>query len=45
LCMRDPDTAAHTLGKLIKHCGESNVLWGTPRYNMATTCRVSQKLH
>ena len=29
LCMRDPDTAAHTLGKLIKHCGESNVLWGT----------------
>jgi predicted TIM-barrel fold metal-dependent hydrolase len=29
LCMRDPDTAAHTLGKLIRHCGESNVLWGT----------------
>jgi uncharacterized protein len=29
LCMRDPDTAAHTLGKLIKYCGESNVLWGT----------------
>jgi hypothetical protein len=27
--MRDPDTAAHTLGKLIKYCGESNVLWGT----------------
>ena len=27
--MRDPDTAAHTLGKLIKHCGKSNVLWGT----------------
>jgi predicted TIM-barrel fold metal-dependent hydrolase len=27
--MRDPDTAAHTLGKLLKHCGESNVLWGT----------------
>jgi hypothetical protein len=29
LCMRDPDSAAHTLGKLIRHCGESNVLWGT----------------
>ncbi len=29
LCMRDPDTAAHVLGKLIKYCGESNVLWGT----------------
>jgi uncharacterized protein len=29
LCMRDPDTAAHTLGKLIKACGETNVLWGT----------------
>jgi predicted TIM-barrel fold metal-dependent hydrolase len=29
LCMRDPDTAAHTLGKLVKYCGESNVLWGT----------------
>jgi predicted TIM-barrel fold metal-dependent hydrolase len=29
LCMRDPDTAAHTLGKLIRYCGESNVLWGT----------------
>jgi hypothetical protein len=27
--MRDPDTAAHTLGKLVKYCGESNVLWGT----------------
>jgi hypothetical protein len=27
--MRDPDTAAHTLGKLIRYCGESNVLWGT----------------
>jgi predicted TIM-barrel fold metal-dependent hydrolase len=29
LCMRDPDTAAHTLGKLIRYCGETNVLWGT----------------
>ena len=29
LCMRDPDTAAHTLGKLVKYCGASNVLWGT----------------
>lgn len=27
--MRDPDTAAHTLGKLLLACGESNVLWGT----------------
>jgi predicted TIM-barrel fold metal-dependent hydrolase len=29
LCMRDPDTAAHALGKLIRACGEANVLWGT----------------
>ena len=27
--MRDPDSAAHGLGKLLKACGESNVLWGT----------------
>ncbi|APV50919.1 amidohydrolase [Betaproteobacteria bacterium GR16-43] len=27
--MRDPDTAAHMMGKLFKHCGENNVLWGT----------------
>ncbi len=27
--MRDPDQAAHTLGKLIRYCGEDNVLWGT----------------
>ena len=27
--MRDPTAAAHALGKLIKHCGEGNVLWGT----------------
>ena len=27
--MRDPDTAAHTLGKLLKYVGENNVLWGT----------------
>ena len=27
--MRDPDSAAHALGKLFKCCGESNVLWGT----------------
>jgi predicted TIM-barrel fold metal-dependent hydrolase len=27
--MRDPDSAAHGLGKILKHCGESNVLWGT----------------
>ncbi len=29
LMMRDPDTAAHGLGKLLKHCGPDNVLWGT----------------
>ncbi len=29
LAMRDPDTAAHLLGKLLKACGETNVLWGT----------------
>lgn len=27
--MRDPTGAAHALGKLIKYCGEDNVLWGT----------------
>ena len=27
--MRDPSTAAHLLGKLLKHVGEDNVLWGT----------------
>lgn len=27
--MREPDSAAHALGKLLKHCGENNVLWGT----------------
>jgi predicted TIM-barrel fold metal-dependent hydrolase len=27
--MRDPDSAAHALGKLFKHVGEDNVLWGT----------------
>ena len=27
--MRDPDAAAHVLGKLVKYCGENNVLWGT----------------
>jgi predicted TIM-barrel fold metal-dependent hydrolase len=29
LLMRDPDSAAHGLGKLIKVMGEDNVLWGT----------------
>jgi predicted TIM-barrel fold metal-dependent hydrolase len=29
LAMRDPDTAAHTIGKLVKYCGPDNVLWGT----------------
>ncbi|HYR91835.1 MAG TPA: amidohydrolase family protein [Terriglobia bacterium] len=27
--MRDPNQAAHTLGKLIKQFGEDNVLWGS----------------
>lgn len=29
LMMRNPDTAAHGLGKLFKYVGENNVLWGT----------------
>ncbi|HEX6930088.1 MAG TPA: amidohydrolase family protein [Gammaproteobacteria bacterium] len=27
--LRDPDSAAHGLGKLFKYIGENNVLWGT----------------
>jgi hypothetical protein len=27
--MRDPTQAAHVLGKLLRHVGEDNVLWGT----------------
>lgn len=27
--MRDPDSAAHALGKLLKYVGEDNILWGT----------------
>ncbi len=27
--MRDPDAAAHTLGKLLVHLGADNILWGT----------------
>lgn len=27
--MRDPQQAAHALGKLLKYCGPDNVLWGT----------------
>jgi hypothetical protein len=27
--MREPDAAAHALGKLLKYVGEDNVLWGT----------------
>jgi predicted TIM-barrel fold metal-dependent hydrolase len=27
--MRDPGQAAHAMGKLIRYCGENNVLWGT----------------
>ncbi|MEX0735604.1 MAG: amidohydrolase family protein [Steroidobacteraceae bacterium] len=27
--MRDPEQAAHGLGKLLRYCGPDNVLWGT----------------
>jgi predicted TIM-barrel fold metal-dependent hydrolase len=27
--MRDPDNAAHLMGKLLRYVGENNVLWGT----------------
>lgn len=27
--MRDPESAAHAMGKLLKYIGEDNVLWGT----------------
>jgi uncharacterized protein len=27
--LREPDSAAHTLGKLLRYVGEDNVLWGT----------------
>jgi predicted TIM-barrel fold metal-dependent hydrolase len=27
--MRDPDEAAHVMGKLLRYVGEDNVLWGT----------------
>jgi predicted TIM-barrel fold metal-dependent hydrolase len=27
--MRDPEQAAHGMGKLIRYCGPGNVLWGT----------------
>lgn len=27
--MKDPDQAAHVLGKLLKHFGEDRILWGT----------------
>ncbi len=27
--MREPETAAHVIGKLLKHVGEDNVVWGT----------------
>lgn len=40
--MRDPDSAAHALGKLLLHLGPDNILWGTACYSMATTCRVSR---
>ena len=26
--MRDPDSAAHALGKMLKYIGEDNILWG-----------------
>ena len=37
--MRDPTTAAHLLGKLFKHIGEDNVLWGTD----ATLVRLARR--
>ena len=27
--MRDPDSAAHSIGNLVKHLGEYKVVWGT----------------
>ena len=27
--MREPDSAAHGMGKVLKYCGADNVLWGT----------------
>jgi hypothetical protein len=27
--MREPEQAAHAMGKLFRYCGEDNVLWGT----------------
>jgi uncharacterized protein len=27
--MRDPEQAAHAMGKLLKYCGPDNVVWGT----------------
>ena len=29
MLMREPESAAHALGKLFRYCGEDNVLWGT----------------
>ncbi len=29
LSMRDPESAAHLIGKLLLHLGEDNILWGT----------------
>lgn len=29
MLMRDPDSAAHAIGKLVKYLGEDNILWGT----------------
>jgi len=29
MVMRNPDQAAHTLGKLLRHVGDKRVLWGT----------------
>ncbi|HJQ57986.1 MAG TPA: amidohydrolase family protein [Vineibacter sp.] len=29
MVMRDPDQAAHTLGKLLRHVGDKRVLWGS----------------
>jgi uncharacterized protein len=51
--MRYPDQAAHVIGKLLKHVGEDNVLWGTdclfygspqPMIQAMRTFRISDEL-
>ncbi|HEX6331339.1 MAG TPA: amidohydrolase family protein, partial [Actinomycetota bacterium] len=51
--MRAPDQAAHVLGKLLKHVGEDNVVWGTdclfygspqPQIQALRAFRISEEL-